>query len=152
MKALDYKSVPLFVLLLLDHGASYTEDARNIYWFEKNLQGDVVAVYDQAGNKLIAYTYDAWGNTTINYYNSGDSTVTAGKGMDASKLRDVYKHSKDTLKTAVSPTKIARYSSKMSNVKTTVAKEIGHAFRDGIVSIGFEFAFNKIGTVFGVKR
>ena len=75
MKALDYKSVPLFVLLLLDHGASYTEDARNIYWFEKNLQGDIIAVYDQAGNKLIAYKYDAWGNISETYYNNGFSTT-----------------------------------------------------------------------------
>ena len=30
------------------------------YWFEKNLQGDIVAVYDDEGEKLITYTYDAW--------------------------------------------------------------------------------------------
>ena len=34
-----------------------------IYWFEHNLQGDVVAVYDTSGTKLVSYTYDAWGNT-----------------------------------------------------------------------------------------
>ena len=36
-----------------------------IYWFEHNLQGDVVAVYDASGTKLVSYTYDAWGNTTV---------------------------------------------------------------------------------------
>ena len=35
------------------------------YWFEKNLQGDVVAIYDDDGNKLISYVYDAWGNFTL---------------------------------------------------------------------------------------
>ena len=39
------------------------------YWFEKNLQGDIVAVYDAAGNKHISYTYDAWGNFETEYHN-----------------------------------------------------------------------------------
>ena len=39
------------------------------YWFEKNLQGDIVAVYDAAGTKLISYTYDAWGNFTTTHHN-----------------------------------------------------------------------------------
>ncbi|MBO4308637.1 MAG: hypothetical protein J5885_02285 [Clostridia bacterium] len=40
------------------------------YWFEKNLQGDIIAVYNEGGTKIISYTYDAWGNmtsTTSNY-------------------------------------------------------------------------------------
>ena len=27
------------------------------FWFEKNLQGDIVAVYNEYGTKLISYTY-----------------------------------------------------------------------------------------------
>ena len=54
---------------------SYAEGVFDTYWFEKNLQGDVVAVYNQAGTKLIAYTYDAWGNSSVTYYNSGSSTT-----------------------------------------------------------------------------
>ena len=46
------------------HGVSYAANVWDIYWFEKNLQGDIIAVYDQAGNKLISYTYDAWGNVS----------------------------------------------------------------------------------------
>ena len=57
------------------HGASYAEDAWDIYWFEKNLHGDVIAVYDEAGNKLIGYKYDAWGNTTISYYSNAVTTA-----------------------------------------------------------------------------
>ena len=34
-----------------------------------------VAVYNQAGTKLISYTYDAWGNCWPTYYNSGNSTT-----------------------------------------------------------------------------
>lgn len=54
---------------------SYAEGTFDTYWFEKNLQGDVVAVYNQAGTKLISYTYDAWGNSSASYYNSGASTT-----------------------------------------------------------------------------
>ena len=44
------------------------------YWFEKNLQGDIVAVYDGEGTKLISYTYDAWGNFTTTYHNGCTSS------------------------------------------------------------------------------
>ena len=53
----------------------YGKGQFDTYWFEKNLQGDVVAVYNQAGTKLIEYTYDAWGNSSVTYYNSGASTT-----------------------------------------------------------------------------
>jgi len=35
-----------------------------VYFFEKNLQGDIVAIYNQSGTKVVTYTYDAWGNVT----------------------------------------------------------------------------------------
>lgn len=54
---------------------SYSEGVFDVYWFEKNLQGDIVAVYNQSGTKLIAYTYDAWGNSTATYYNGGSSST-----------------------------------------------------------------------------
>ena len=47
------------------------------YFFEKNLQGDVVAVYSDTGTKLISYRYDAWGNTTTTYHNGGASTLAS---------------------------------------------------------------------------
>ena len=43
----------------------------SIYWYEKNLQGDIVAIYNKAGTKLASYTYDAWGNHVVNYTNGG---------------------------------------------------------------------------------
>ena len=46
-------------------------------WLEKNAQGDVVAVYDENGTKLVSYTYDAWGNCTMSTTSAGNST-TAG--------------------------------------------------------------------------
>ena len=50
---------------------SYAADTYDIFYFEKNLQGDIIAIYNASGTKLISYTYDAWGNCTITYYNDG---------------------------------------------------------------------------------
>ena len=41
---------------------TYTFDT---YYFEKNLQGDIIAIYTENGTKIGSYTYDAWGNCTI---------------------------------------------------------------------------------------
>ena len=35
----------------------------------------IVAVYNASGTKLVAYTYDAWGNHTVTYYNAGTATA-----------------------------------------------------------------------------
>lgn len=32
------------------------------YFFEKNLQGDIIGVYNEEGQKVLTYCYDAWGN------------------------------------------------------------------------------------------
>ena len=47
----------------MDVGEFYT------FWFEKNLQGDIVAVYNSAGIKVISYSYDAWGNCITKHHN-----------------------------------------------------------------------------------
>ncbi len=54
---------------------SYAEDTYDIFYFEKNLQGDIIAIYNASGTKLVGYTYDAWGNCTTTYYNGGGSTA-----------------------------------------------------------------------------
>ena len=33
--------------------------------FQKNLQNDIIAIYNESGIKVAAYEYDAWGNHTI---------------------------------------------------------------------------------------
>ena len=43
---------------------TYTFDT---YYFEKNLQGDIIAIYTEDGTKIGSYTYDAWGNFTYAY-------------------------------------------------------------------------------------
>lgn len=35
------------------------------YYFQRNLLGDVVAIYDTTGTKVVEYAYDAYGNCTI---------------------------------------------------------------------------------------
>ena len=52
-------------------------DAKNVfytYYFEKNLQGDIIAIYTENGTKIGSYTYDAWGNCTIST-ESGTTTI-----------------------------------------------------------------------------
>ncbi len=40
--------------------SSMAVDTFYTFYFEKNLQGDIVAVYNENGVKVIGYTYDAW--------------------------------------------------------------------------------------------
>ena len=54
--------------------SSYARDVWDTYLYEKNLQGDIVAVYDGNGTKKISYTYDAWGNFTATYHNGASAT------------------------------------------------------------------------------
>ena len=56
--------------------SSYTSGNWDNYWYERNLQGDVVAIYDNSNTKLVSYTYDAWGNHSVTYHNGGNN-ITA---------------------------------------------------------------------------
>ena len=42
-----------------------TGGVSSLYYFQRNLQGDVVAIYDTNGTLKAKYLYDAWGNCTI---------------------------------------------------------------------------------------
>ena len=55
---------------LMYRNNTYASSVYDSFFFEKNLQGDVIAVYDSTGTKIGSYTYDAWGNFT--------TTVTSG--------------------------------------------------------------------------
>ena len=49
---------------------SYSPNQWNIFYFEKNLQGDVIALYNSSGTRVAYYTYeDAWGNHVVGYTN-----------------------------------------------------------------------------------
>ncbi|MBQ4112104.1 MAG: RHS repeat-associated core domain-containing protein, partial [Clostridia bacterium] len=49
--------------------SSYDTYEFDTFYFEKNLQGDIIAVYNEDGQKALAYTYDAWGNHTTTWVN-----------------------------------------------------------------------------------
>ncbi len=44
-----------------DNSPIYMEYKGVIYYYEKNLQGDIVAILDANGNTVVEYTYDIWG-------------------------------------------------------------------------------------------
>ena len=74
-------------------GMQYRREFDNVgvfeeYWFEKNLQGDIVAVYDGEGTKLISYTYDAWGNFTTTYHNG--CTESSAANLNPFRYRGYY--------------------------------------------------------------
>lgn len=52
---------------------AYAEGVFDTYYFEKNLFGDIVAVYNTSGAKIGSYTYDAWGNFTTSVENTASS-------------------------------------------------------------------------------
>lgn len=38
------------------------EHKNSVYYFEKNVQGDVIRIFDEVGNAVSEYVYDSWGN------------------------------------------------------------------------------------------
>lgn len=59
--------------------STYAEGVWDIFIFEKNLQGDITAVYDEEGTLLITYEYDAWGNHTIAYHNGASASSVVAR-------------------------------------------------------------------------
>ena len=52
-------------------------NATEEYLFVKNIQGDILYVYNSTGNKLVSYVYDAWGNIISTTYSNGGATTAA---------------------------------------------------------------------------
>ena len=47
---------------------SYADNTFDVFWYEKNLQGDIIGVCNSEGDTLVSYNYsDAWGNHTVSY-------------------------------------------------------------------------------------
>ena len=50
-----------------------------MFFLEKNMFGDVIAIYNEVGTKIGTYKYDAWGNfefSTMNTTTSVESMMT----------------------------------------------------------------------------
>ena len=73
---------------MMYRNSTYPSDTFDTFWFEKNLQGDIVAVYDEDGTKLISYTYDAWGNFATTYHN--DCTASNHANLNPFRYRGYY--------------------------------------------------------------
>ncbi len=56
------------------------------YYFQRNLLGDVVAIYDTSGAMVAKYLYDAWGNCTI----SSETTNTVVANANPIRYRGYY--------------------------------------------------------------
>ena len=57
--------------------STYASGAWDTYLYEKNLQGDIVAVYNTSGTKLVSYTYDPWGRILGTTYHNGGASTSA---------------------------------------------------------------------------
>jgi len=54
---------------LLYRESSYAEEVFDEYYFTKNLQGDIIGIYDNTGKIVVEYSYDAWGELySYSYY------------------------------------------------------------------------------------
>ena len=52
----------------------YAEGYFDSFFFEKNLHGDIIAIYNVDGDKIGSYIYDAWGNFSVTTV-SGNTTL-----------------------------------------------------------------------------
>lgn len=52
----------------------------DFYFFEKNLQGDILAVYDESGICVLQFTYDAWGRIL------STSGTAVGTGVETASI------------------------------------------------------------------
>jgi len=57
--------------------SSYAADVYDTFYFEKNLQGDIIAVYNESGLKIVSYNYDAWGNHTYTWHDISSANIPA---------------------------------------------------------------------------
>jgi len=50
-------------------------DNDEIYYYKKNLQGDIIGIYAEGGTLIAKYDYDDWGNHTVKYLDNNDNFV-----------------------------------------------------------------------------
>ena len=55
--------------------STYVSGDFDFYLFAKNVQGDILYIYNTSGTRLVTYTYDAWGKCYVTYQNGGASTA-----------------------------------------------------------------------------
>lgn len=55
-------------------GLLYGYDTTDLqpFYYQRNIFGDVIAIRDTVGTKVVEYAYDAWGNSTVVSYSNAD--------------------------------------------------------------------------------
>ncbi len=53
----------------LDGISGFTIKNQN-YYYKKNLQGDIIGIYDNNLNLIVKYDYDAWGDVEVEWVES----------------------------------------------------------------------------------
>ena len=55
-------------------GMIYTANGSSqTYYFDRNIKGDVIGIYNSSGARIVKYSYDSWGNCSI--YSSNDLAI-----------------------------------------------------------------------------
>ena len=50
---------------MMYRNSSYADKQFDYYLYEKDVFGNIIAIYNEAGTKVASYCYDAWGNCTV---------------------------------------------------------------------------------------
>ncbi len=81
---IHYKLAPV-LYFYYDSNGNVTSFSFNdtMYYYVKNLQGDVVKIIDKSGREVVTYTYDAWGKIL----NQTDSTIYNLANLNPFKYR-----------------------------------------------------------------
>ena len=64
---------------------------RDIYYYDKNVLGDIVAIRDSSGEVVATYDYDAWGNCTVmDQYGDVETSSTFIGNINPIRYRGYY--------------------------------------------------------------
>ena len=60
---------------MMYRNSSYADKQFDYYLYEKDVFGNIIAIYNEAGTKVASYCYDAWGNCTVLMNTNGIGTM-----------------------------------------------------------------------------
>ncbi len=60
---------------MMYRNSSYADKQFDYYLYEKDVFGNIIAIYNASGTKVVSYCYDAWGNCTVLTNTNGIGTM-----------------------------------------------------------------------------
>ena len=63
----------------------YYQTYDGTYYYVTNAQGDIIALTDESGSRMLQYTYDAWGKPLTTTYSGADYEVAEYNPLRYSK-------------------------------------------------------------------